>query len=143
MPSYTHSENARDGMQPFVTVREAFREIPRTAPGNVIHASMRGKTFPWWDDTTIFRYTVCTQGIRDERTKMVLGHPSGKRYLTTCELAAIQGIPWQHTFPSSSMTTVRRLIGNAYPSSMAQVIFKIIRKSLEKTDAESADEVEE
>jgi len=62
------------------------------------------------------------------------GIPDGSRALTIRELAAVQGFPNDFVFTDHRSTNLLKLIGNAYPSTVAKVVFDSVREQLEKTD---------
>lgn len=83
----------------------------------------------------MYPYTVCTAGLVRKGDHIKISHPDGGP-LTVAQLAAIQGIPWQHEFDvkQCTITGVCKLIGNMYPPIVAEKHFRHIRKHLEKVD---------
>jgi site-specific DNA-cytosine methylase len=79
---------------------------------------------------------MTTKGV--QKLKITHGVPDGSRNLTARELAAFQGFYHDHIFrdtkPQPRMTPLLTMIGNAYPSIVAKVVFDSVREQLEKTD---------
>lgn len=130
-----------DGLKPMTSANSILNSIPRNATNHNTRGADRanrdGSRFPIWDGEGLVPFTVCTDGFKKNvgRRRVKYGVPDGSRDVTIREHAAIQGFPHNHKFNHGSLTDVRKIIGNAFPSTVAKVVFKAVRKQLEKTDA--------
>ncbi|KAJ5889640.1 hypothetical protein N7504_010450 [Penicillium tannophilum] len=132
MPTPTHGPFG-SGLRAFETIHRAISEIPD----------------PWMDHDTRAMLERTRNAHREPysphqpaKTITCSGgeanyHPSGKRGLTPREVACIQTFPMGFVFCG---TNRRKQIGNAVPARLAEAIFKEVRKSLRRTDAEEEEE---
>lgn len=149
-PAYTHSDDPSQSLKPFTTVNKILRDVRRHAlyhDEQVAKATAYAETrirkgrrmYPVWDASKPYSYTICTAGAVNEKTKEQLGYPDGRRNLTSSELAALQGVPPTYILPyllPPNMTNVRKIVGNMFPPTIAQILLTTVRKHLEVTDEE-------
>ncbi|MDR3364758.1 MAG: DNA cytosine methyltransferase [Clostridiales Family XIII bacterium] len=127
-PCASHSKNG--GALPWVSVEEAFREIPNPDLPNEIpnHEYSKYKlTFNGYlghraIDPKGPAPTVTARGD-DKGGVVVLPHPNNKRRMTCRELAAIQSFPLDYVF-SGNRSSVYRQIANAVPPLLAYAVAK-------------------
>lgn len=122
-PPFTHAENGEGGLKKFNSVNSAIQSIPYHAKDHDIE-NARPRTSPPWDGNTIAPRCITTSGGQNY-------HPSGKRDFTNREFAAIQGFPQHHQFCGSYVV---KQIGNAFPSSVVEVLYRHLLKALRKAD---------
>lgn len=126
MPSATHSEDGKDGLERFVTVNETLSKIPPDAPHHnperLVFAG--GREMRPWDGNKILPRAMTTSGGQNY-------HPSGTRDFTLQEYSCLQGFPLNHLFLG---TGIKKQIGNAVPPCIAKVLFKSIKKDLDEAD---------
>nr|POF05886.1 hypothetical protein CFP56_53273 [Quercus suber] len=80
------------------------------------------------------KYTITTQAAAFSDL-----HPSGRRGYNMQELAQLAGFPWWRLFaPNTTMTDLRKMIGNAVPCEMIKDQYLQIHKSLDKGDLQMA-----
>lgn len=125
IPSYTHSRDGSNGMKPFQSARNAFSSIPRNAANHVVPAHSQSNYLPW-DDLAIIPNCITTGGANGR------GHPSGRRGLTSREVASLQTFPHGHVFKGQG---IRKQIGNAVPPLIAKLVFSEVKRHLEQVDA--------
>lgn len=124
-PGPTHSKDPEDGLQPFVTAREALDCIgPMTSLHNLDQMRPFEVVRPEWDPHGILRRTITTSGGQNY-------HYSGKRDLTLREFACLQGFPTWHKFVAPS---IKKQIGNAFPPCVVEVLYDHLRGWLEAED---------
>ncbi|EED19224.1 C-5 cytosine methyltransferase DmtA [Talaromyces stipitatus ATCC 10500] len=114
------------GLQPYVTIKDAIRNIPRRAdqhdPENTVFQD--GRTRAPYDENTLAKTITCGGGEGNY-------HPSGLRPFTIRELACLQTFPVQYRFPTAY---AKKQVGNSVPPRLAEVIFRTAIKSLQETD---------
>ncbi|CRG86309.1 DNA (cytosine-5-)-methyltransferase [Talaromyces islandicus] len=121
-PAPTHGP----GLQPYVTIAQAIRGIPRNAPDHSLFgtAFQNGLTKPPYDENTQAK-TITTGGGEKNY------HPSGLRRFTIRELARLQTFPDQYPFSSAY---AKKQIGNAVPPRLAEAMYRAAIQSLQETD---------
>ena len=129
-PPFTHTDPKKilNGLKPWVSVDSVLNSIPHNAPNHDLATVKMYNLSPWQADSIAPR-CITTHGGQNY-------HPSGKRGFTNREFAALQGFPHYHLF---SAANVKKQIGNAVPPSIAKVLFKWIRKALERADGVQPD----
>ena len=133
-PKPTHSKNGENGLPKWISVAEAFKDIPDpdgpdadAVPNNeyskykVLLNGYLGKRPV---DSNKPAPTVTARGDRKGGV-VVLPHPSGNRRMTIRELATIQSFPLDFTF-QGKRTDCYRQIGNAVPVLLAETIAKAV-----------------
>ena len=131
-PKPTHSKDGKNGLRKWVSVSEAFENIPdpdgpdaNTVPNNeyskykLLLNGYLGKR-PVNPDKPA--PTVTARGDRKGGV-VVLPHPSRTRRMTVRELATIQSFPLDFSFVGSR-TDCYRQIGNAVPVLLAEAVAK-------------------
>ena len=106
-------------------MHEAISKIPVGWPEHMIPADYGTPRAPYKGDRP-FPRTILTR-----QKSPGPGHPNGERDLSIRELASLQGFPLKHKFAASvSEGGVRKQIGNAFPPSIAGILFKSIKDQL-------------
>lgn len=127
-PDPTHAEHETMFQKHWVSVAEAFKEIPdpdspNTLPNHVYSKyklNFNGYLGHRPIDANKPAPTVTARG--DSRGGVViLPHPNGLRRMTCRELATIQGFPLTYQFVGG-ISSVCRQIGNAVPVMLAQAV---------------------
>jgi DNA (cytosine-5)-methyltransferase 1 len=126
-PEESHSEDGSWGLQPFATARMALAEIrPDVHGSDQLHMPddmMPLNAAPWDPDRPLPRTITCSGGQNY--------HWSGTRDFTIREYAVLQGFPTNHHFCG---TYLKRQIGNAFPPTMAELLFRHLKAWLEEED---------
>ncbi|KAL6797717.1 S-adenosyl-L-methionine-dependent methyltransferase [Trichoderma sp. SZMC 28013] len=125
-PKPTHSENGTGGLKPFTTIRKAIGSI---RVGDNLHnldnvKYYRPRRAPL--DPDRLAGTITTGGSE-------VYYPDGTRDFTLREYACIQGFPKCHKFIGTK-TSIRRQIGNAFPSNTVQVLYRHLEDWLLQQD---------
>ncbi|KAJ4865251.1 c-5 cytosine-specific DNA methylase domain-containing protein [Trichoderma breve] len=126
-PKPTHSENGTGGLQPFfTTIRKAIGSI---RAGDDLHnldtvKYYRPRRAPL--DPDRLAGTITTGGSE-------VYYPDGTRDFTLREYACIQGFPKCHKFIGTK-TSIRRQIGNAFPSNTVRVLYRHLEDWLLQQD---------
>lgn len=133
-PEPTHSATEKNGRYPWVTLADAFTDIPgpdgpeaNTIPNNVysnykmVMNGYLGKRPTYLDKPAP---TVTARGDRKGGV-VVLPHPSGLRRMTVRELARVQDFPLSFEF-YGSRTDCYRQVGNAVPVGLATAVAKSV-----------------
>ncbi|KAK4077500.1 uncharacterized protein Triagg1_3832 [Trichoderma aggressivum f. europaeum] len=125
-PKPTHSENGTGGLKPYTTIRKAIGSI---CVGDDLHnldnvKYYRPRRAPL--DPDRLAGTITTGGSE-------VYYPDGTRSLTLREYACIQGFPKCHKFIGTK-TSIRRQIGNAFPSNTVRVLYRHLEDWLLQQD---------
>ncbi|KAH9436928.1 hypothetical protein MCOR02_000592 [Pyricularia oryzae] len=113
------------GLRPYTTVNDVLASIPHGAQlHDVQRAERLGAAGTPWNGNTILRETLCCGCGKT-------CHPSGRRLFTERELAGLQGFPHFFEFQGSS---VIKQIGNAFPPSAVEHLYKHLLDHLQKVD---------
>ena len=117
------------GLRPFTTVREALSV--KTDPADPLHR-LGGKPLtrprPAYSPDAILTRCITTHGGHNY-------HWSGLRQLTAREYATLQGFPPHHRFrQADGITAVKKMIGNAFASTMVKVLYEHLAKNLLRAD---------
>ncbi|KAM0333597.1 hypothetical protein ACHAQA_002262 [Verticillium albo-atrum] len=125
-PAITHSRDARSGLKPFNTIRNALRPIAqvRDDPHHRPRPCPPSKDSVVSDPDDILRRCMTTTGGQNR-------HFDNTRSYTNREFACLQGFPIWHQF---SKTFARRQIGNAFPPCVVQVFYETIQEHLYRAD---------
>nr|POE59246.1 modification methylase ngomiv [Quercus suber] len=118
--------------EPVTVLKDILTNVPRDVePHMQQHTARRGLPHDW---NVPLKFTITTgcSALNDL-------HPSGLRGYTMQELAQLAGFPWWRLFAEgTTMTDLRRMIGNAVPCEMIKDQYLQIHKSLDEGDAEMA-----
>ncbi|KAL7621319.1 hypothetical protein AAE478_008640 [Parahypoxylon ruwenzoriense] len=132
-PDPTNSDDPADNLPGLTTIGKVLRGInPRRSPTlhNVAEALDRARhpstrfPLPSYDAQRPLRRTMTTDGGGNY-------HPSGLRDFTLREYACIQGFPIAHRFAA---LRVRKQIGNAFPPTAVEVLYRHLHRWLMKID---------
>lgn len=127
-PHRTHISNPHPTfspkLKPFTTVHSAIANIPPNWPDHSIPRNLKVPREPY-DKNALLPLTILTN--RSTNT-----HPNGLRILSLRELACLQGFPLKHRFAEGGATMTQ--IGNAFPPSVAAVLYKCIKGQLLRRD---------
>lgn len=130
-PNPTHTDNiSKKGLLPWVTVGEAFRNIPDPDIDNSLpnheYSKYKLRFNGYIGHRTIDPNkpapTVTARGD-DKGGVVVLHHPNNLRRMSCRELATVQSFPLDFVF-SGTRSSVYRQIGNAVPPLLAYAIAK-------------------
>lgn len=132
-----------DGLQPWVTVREALATLPAAAPnesksndnhwtipGARVYAKHRGGSLDWTSKTI----KAGVHGVPGGEN-IVVDHAGAHRYYTLRESARIQTFSDDHLF-RGTRTQITRQIGNAVPCLLAEIIARPLFTLLHPCPAE-------
>lgn len=140
-PEPTNDKNGNTSLPKWVTIRDAFKNIPDPDKPNILFNHIYSKY-----KVTISNYighrliddnkpapTVTGRG--DEKGGVVvLHHPNNKRRMTCRELATIQSFPLNYRF-CGSMSSVYRQIANAVPPLLGYALAKQFNIYCQKENA--------
>lgn len=137
-PEPTHAKNGKDGLLPWVSVKEALSGLPdpdgddaHTVPNNEYSQYklvMNGYIGKRPVNPDLPAPTVTGRGDRKGGV-VVLPHPNGKRRMTIRELATIQSFPTDFLFVGTK-TDCYRQIANAVPIGLSEAVAKSVLKKL-------------
>ncbi|MBQ1859502.1 MAG: DNA cytosine methyltransferase [Paludibacteraceae bacterium] len=127
-PEPSHSKEATDGKEKWVSVREAIGNLPDPdMPNNILNHTyskyklvFNGYIGHRRIDPDKPAPTVTARGD-DKGGVVILPHPNGQRRMTCREVASIQSFPTDFEFVGNN-SSVYRQIGNAVPVRMAYKI---------------------
>ncbi|KAL8980327.1 MAG: hypothetical protein Q9205_004552, partial [Flavoplaca limonia] len=127
-PEPTHTRDPDSTKLPrFTSVAEAIKGIPQGYPNHDWSSEFASPRRQHNGDAPLGR-TILTGGTTEV-------HPSGLRAFSNRELACLQGFPLYHKFSvTASRTEVKKQIGNAFPPSVAAVLFGSIKRQLQERD---------
>ncbi|KAI2633282.1 S-adenosyl-L-methionine-dependent methyltransferase [Xylaria nigripes] len=142
MPKPTHvpPETMRRGKKPYLTVKRILSRIPQDGAvkprrhfgndddvENGMHNpyEMTRKRLPRWDADVTLRRCITTNGGYGNY------HPNGRRDFTLREYATLQTFPLTYPFQIPDRKTQ---IGNAFPPMVVKVLYRHLRKWLERQD---------
>ncbi|KAL9616433.1 MAG: hypothetical protein Q9204_008577, partial [Flavoplaca sp. TL-2023a] len=127
-PEPTHTRDPDSNSLPrFTSVAEAIKGIPQGYPNHDWSPEFASPRRQHNGDAPL-RRTILTGGTTEV-------HPSGLRAFSNRELACLQGFPLDHKFSvMASKTEVKKQIGNAFPPSVAAVLFGSIKRQLQERD---------
>lgn len=127
-PFPTHSENGGNGLEKWVSVKTALRDIPDPDQPN----TMLNHTYSHFK--LKFNGYIGNRAINPDRPAptvtargdnkggvVVLHHPNNKRRMTCRELAAVQSFPLDYEF-KGNRSSIYRQIGNAVPPLLGKAI---------------------
>ncbi|TPX14502.1 uncharacterized protein E0L32_005466 [Thyridium curvatum] len=123
-PKPTHGD--REGLKPFVTVRQALAKINRAVDLHNPRAMTRLRRPSWDGDRPLHRTITCSGGQNY--------HYKGHRDFTLREYACLQGFPTAYKFAEPC---VKKQIGNAFPPVCVKVLYDHLRQWLEKNDGKA------
>ncbi|KAK0615809.1 S-adenosyl-L-methionine-dependent methyltransferase [Bombardia bombarda] len=127
-PPPTHHKDGINGLKPWETVTRALSHLseapdgPYHQPANYVFNTPRAP----WNPDKILSHTITCCGTLDY-------HWDGERAFTPLELAALQGFPQRHKFVGTN-TSVKKQIGNAFPSSVVKILYRHLAAWLDKQD---------
>lgn len=127
-PARTHSASGGEGLEKFVTVNQALRNVrvnSRDDPDLKLFPPEQSRS-PYNGNEPLNR-TITTQGA-DKKAA-----PCGERSFTVRELAALQGFPPLHIFRGPTTSKIKQ-IGNAFPPVVTKALFSHIIEHLKATD---------
>ena len=139
-PEPSHSQNADSGLQPWVTVSEALRDIPD--PDGADAESVPNNIYSKYK-ITVKNFTAHRITDPDKPSPTILArgnggggvcaipHPNGKRRMSIRESAAIQTFPMDFCF-QGAMGSAYRQVGNAVPVLLAKKIALKMMECLHK-----------
>lgn len=128
MPEKTHG----DGRLPFTTINDSLAKIdPMTVEPHM--QAFTAKNEAPYDGNQPLRSCITTGGGEGDL------HPSGERSFNLQELAVLQSFAPTYRFAPSNKTSIRRQIGNAVPSCLAEALFKSIIETLKISDQLTAE----
>ena len=126
-PESTHAQYAAGNLKAFTTIRQA---IGRIKEGDDLHDLTATKSFnptlPRLDFDGLSNTITC--GNTNDYY-----YPDGSRSYTLRELASLQGFPLSHRF-RGTQTSIRRQIGNAFPSNVVKCLYKHLHSWLLSQD---------
>ncbi|KAL8851915.1 MAG: hypothetical protein Q9198_011043 [Flavoplaca austrocitrina] len=127
-PEPTHTRDPDSTKLPrFTSVAEAIKGIPRGYPNHDWSPEFKSPRRKHNGDAPLGR-TILTGGTTEV-------HPSGLRAFSNRALACLQGFPLDHKFSvTASKSEVKKQIGNAFPPSVAAVLFGSIKRQLQERD---------
>ncbi|KAK3393052.1 S-adenosyl-L-methionine-dependent methyltransferase [Podospora didyma] len=125
-PPATHCQDpSSDQLEKFVSVRTAL--APTKHLRDPLHDKRRfKKPKAAWNADGLLRATMTTDGGGNY-------HYRGRRDFTLREYATLQGFPINHIF-RGTRTDVKKQIGNAFPSSVVEVLYKHLAQCLDRRD---------
>ncbi|KAK8115863.1 C-5 cytosine-specific DNA methylase [Apiospora sp. TS-2023a] len=146
-PKNTHAQNGADGLEPWVTVRQALSRIPR-APSVAWFANRNPPAhydnshvvfpndilqpqFPRWNPDIVLGRTITCAGTQGGKAGDY--HHDGQRKWTCRELATLASFPTDYRF-TGQLTAQRRQIGNVFPPAASYVLLNHVREAMERTD---------
>lgn len=131
LPSWPEPTNGSGRRLPDpVTIEEALFLVPDNLRNHMLqHTAKRNVVHP--DPKQPLKGCITTSGGSSDV------HPYEDRSFNMAELAALNGFPPWHEFPSHlGVTALRRIIGNAVPALSFRHFFDKVVKSLRETDEE-------
>ncbi|KAL8854447.1 MAG: hypothetical protein Q9221_000717 [Calogaya cf. arnoldii] len=128
LPEPTHVEHpGGTDLQPWTSVNNAISLIPRGHPNHEVPPKFEVADQAY-DGDVPSPYIVMCRGTMSP-------HPRGKRAFSLRELTCLQGFPLDHKFAeTATKTNIRKQIGNAFPPTMAAVLFDSIKRQLLERD---------
>lgn len=127
-PPATHAQRPTGSQKPYKTEAKALQGLNsrRDALHDVSRAMVRN--YPPRDGKVPFPRTILGSGTQGG------SHFSGLRDFTLREIACLQGFPVSHQFEGNK-TAIRKQIGNAFPSCVAQAFYDHLRRWLQQVDS--------
>lgn len=136
-PAATHGHGP--GLKPIATEANAVRRIARNAALHDVNDARNrmqrrarnsrvGLVSQRRDGNKPFPRTILCSGPGD------ITHYDGTREHTIRELACLQGFPESHIFVGTGRGVLLKQIGNAFPPSVAGVIYHHLQQCLERSD---------
>ncbi|KAJ5887695.1 hypothetical protein N7495_007736 [Penicillium taxi] len=128
VPEFPKATHGRLGLPRVPGVNDCIDNIPPNAADHDIEAELARCLLSYkepYDGSQPAKTITCSGGQANH-------HPSGKRGFTLREFACLQTFPVDFQFGDRN---VKRMIGNAVPPRLSEVIYTEIRKSLQATDA--------
>ena len=140
-PKPTHGDPAF-GLKPYVYIGDALEPLQRLGDRAIStyhnpHQMPKIHKEPYDPYTEFVGCVTCNGTDRP--------HPSGERDFTPVELGLLQGLPIHHHL-SGSKTEAIKQVGNMFPPTMAELVFRVIAQILEAYDhglIEADDEIED
>jgi DNA (cytosine-5)-methyltransferase 1 len=126
-PKPTHGNGP--GLKRPTTIADILSQVPPQIPGIMGHAFTRN--YKSYDPSVPLRGCITSGGVAKKSGNGY--HPSGRRDFNLQEMAQMQGFRAEHRF-YGGVTSIRKQIGNAYPSLVAEVVFRGVIKALEERD---------
>ncbi len=123
-PNITHARDpGKPDLKPFTSVKDAISNIPPEHPDHEIPPNFPIPREPY-DENGLLPHILKTHGYENY-------HPSGLRNFSLRELACLQGFPLKHGFHRTTRADeTMKQIGNAYPPTMAAVLFRFVKNQL-------------
>jgi DNA (cytosine-5)-methyltransferase 1 len=129
-PVPTHSPKPGvfvEGLEPTVTIADAFSAIPEGAPNHDPGAQRkREHMYPTYSFNSTAKCLTTSGGIGNH-------YPDGTRLMTGREYASLQTFPMDYAFVGNR-TSVTQQVGNAVPPVFARKLWASIRSKLEEVD---------
>ena len=147
-PKQTHAKIPRAGMEKFVSIGKALKNIPDPNGKHNLKNHEYSKYKPKFNGYISNRKvdpdkpspTITARGD-GKGGAMIMNHPHQLRRLSCREVATIQAFPLDFEF-AGSMTSIYRQIGNAVPPLLGEVVATVImdaiKKGLKEADAQTA-----
>lgn len=125
-PAATHSENSKNGLRPYTTIRQVLSRIQE---GDNLHNLGTVTRFTPRRRASNFDALLGTITARSGS----LYYPNGTRNFTLREYACLQGFPKAHRFRGTT-TGIKSQIGNAFPPICVKYLYKHLENWLLQQD---------
>ena len=140
-PSPTHNQDGSNGLKKWVSVSEAFSNIPDPDSPNDLPNHTYSKYKLEFNGYLGHRQldplkpapTVTARGD-NKGGVVILPHPNGRRRMSCRELATVQGFPLDYEFCGNN-SSIYRQIGNAVPPPLGRAVAQVF--SLYKEDGDA------
>ncbi|KAL8806211.1 MAG: hypothetical protein Q9182_001486 [Xanthomendoza sp. 2 TL-2023] len=127
-PNPTHTNHpGNTDLKRFTSVNDAINIIPSDCPNNNLPPKLN-PTREAYDGNKLLPHILMTRAATD-------AHPDGLRRFSIRELACLQSFPIEHRFAATAGGgPITKQIGNAFPPTMAEVLFTAMKRHLLKQD---------